>query len=140
MDSSLRLVPSSRPKAASIEDTANGFGLHDTLTHGPRSLAAEVQTVSVAKERLENWEETQDNLKLNMQRNVYGLHAPVRQLMERSIVSFNPHMPTYRTTNVHLDILMGRDETVEPADFMTPASAMSQPLDIRAEMEKRHRL
>lgn len=85
------------------------------------------------------WEETQDNFKLNMQRNVYGLHAPVRQLMERSIVSFvsvtvlhrggasvahalsmqNPHMPTYRTTNVHLDILMGRDETVEPADFMT---------------------
>ena len=53
-DSSLRLVPSSRPKAASIEDTANGFGLHDTLSHGPRSLATEVQTVSTIKDRLED--------------------------------------------------------------------------------------
>ncbi|EKM60334.1 uncharacterized protein PHACADRAFT_246196 [Phanerochaete carnosa HHB-10118-sp] len=140
MDPSLRLVPSSRPKTASVEDTANGFGLHDTLSHGPRSLAAEVQTVSPIKDRLENWEETQDNFKLTMQRNVYGLHAPVRQLMERKIVGFNPHMPTYRTTNVHLDILMGRDETIEPADFMTSASEMAQPLDIRAEMEKRYRL
>lgn len=34
------------------------------------------------------WEETQDNFKLNMQRNVYGLHMPVRQLMERNIVGF----------------------------------------------------
>ena len=68
-------------------------------------------------------------------------------------------MPTYKTTNVHLDILMGRDETVEPADFMTPgafsisycqnlstdvfcgaASQMAQPLDIHAEMEKRLRM
>jgi len=33
------------------------------------------------------WEETQDNLKLSMQRNVYGLHAPMRSLMERKIVA-----------------------------------------------------
>jgi hypothetical protein len=33
------------------------------------------------------WEETQDNLKLSMQRNIYGLHAPMRSLMERKIVA-----------------------------------------------------
>lgn len=33
------------------------------------------------------WEETQDNLKLTLQRNLYGMHAPVRLLMERKIVS-----------------------------------------------------
>ena len=32
------------------------------------------------------WEETQDNLKLNLQRNLYGMHLPVRQLMERKVV------------------------------------------------------
>ena len=34
------------------------------------------------------WDETQRNLKLTMHRNIYGLHAPMRQLMERKIVSY----------------------------------------------------
>jgi proteasome maturation protein len=33
------------------------------------------------------WHETQDNLKLTMARNVYGIHAPIRLLMERKLVS-----------------------------------------------------
>lgn len=33
------------------------------------------------------WEETQDNLKLNMHRDIYGLHAPMRLMMERKIVT-----------------------------------------------------
>lgn len=32
------------------------------------------------------WKETQDNLKFTMQRQLYGVHMPVRQLMERSLV------------------------------------------------------
>ncbi|KIP05787.1 hypothetical protein PHLGIDRAFT_19616 [Phlebiopsis gigantea 11061_1 CR5-6] len=137
MDNSLRLVPASKSKSASVQDTSNSFGLHDTLAHGPRSLAAEVHTVSPIKDRLENWEATQDNLKLNLERNVYGLHAPVRKLMERNLVSWNPHMPTYRSSNIHLDILMGRDETIEPADFMTPSGDLTIPLSVHADMQKR---
>ena len=84
------------------------------------------------------WEATQDNLKLNMLRNVYGLHAPVRLLMERQIVGYvgssysfewacltepqNPHMPALRVPNIHMDILMGRDETLDTTDFMTPGA------------------
>lgn len=72
-----------------------------------------------------------------MQRNIYGMHAPVRLLMERKIVSSvscfslscssqpklkrqffqNPHMPAFPQSNLQLDILMGRDETIEPADI-----------------------
>jgi len=37
------------------------------------------------------WEETQDNLKLNLERNVFGMHAPMRQLMERKIVASVSH-------------------------------------------------
>ncbi|KAI0089738.1 proteasome maturation factor UMP1 [Irpex rosettiformis] len=140
MDSSLRIVPASTPKTATIQDTANSLGLHDTLKHGPRSLASEVKTVSTIKDRLENWEATQDNLKLNLHRNVYGMHAPIRLLMERKLVGHNPHMPALRTSNVHLDILMGRDETLEPADFMMPASEMSASMDIHADMEKKLRM
>ncbi|KAI0932822.1 hypothetical protein AcW1_000164 [Taiwanofungus camphoratus] len=140
MEPSLRIVPASAPKSASVRDTANSFGLHDTLQYGPRSIAAEVVKKDSVRERLENWEATQDNMKLTMQRNIFGLHMPMRTLMERKIVAHNPHMPALPQSNLHLDILMGRDETLQCADFMMPASELAQPLDIHAQMEKKLRM
>ncbi|KAI0770931.1 proteasome maturation factor UMP1 [Trametes elegans] len=140
MDSGMRVVPARGDKSATIQDTSNSFGLHDSLKHGPRNLSAEATTSSAVKVRLENWEATQDNLKLQMHRQVFGLHMPMRLLMERSIVSQNAHMPAVPQSNLHLDILMGRDETLECADFMMPASETKQPLDIHADMEKKLRM
>ncbi|KAH6917148.1 proteasome maturation factor UMP1 [Coprinopsis sp. MPI-PUGE-AT-0042] len=131
---SLRLVPSKAPKSATVQDTAGSLGLHDTLVHGPRSLAAEVKEYSTLRHRLQNWEETQDNLKLTLQRNTLGMHAPMRTLMERKLV--NTHSSPFATSNVHLDILMGRDEEITPADvFQGPESNL--PLDLHKEFEKR---
>ncbi|KAI0736056.1 proteasome maturation factor UMP1 [Earliella scabrosa] len=137
---SLRIVPGRETKAATTQDTNNSFGLHDTLRYGPRSLAAEVTSTSTVRSRLENWEATQDNLKLQMQRQLFGLHMPMRLMMERKIVSQNPHMPILPQSNLHLEILMGRDETLECVDFMMPASETTQPLDIHADMEKKLRM
>lgn len=53
-DPSLRLVPANGAKSASIKDTANSLGLHDSLAYGPRNIAAEVTTTSAVKERLES--------------------------------------------------------------------------------------
>lgn len=33
------------------------------------------------------WEATQDNLNLTLERELYGLHMPMRRLMERKIVT-----------------------------------------------------
>ncbi|EAU92948.1 hypothetical protein CC1G_03735 [Coprinopsis cinerea okayama7 len=133
---SLRLVPANGPKSASVQDTAGTLGLHDTLKHGPRSIAAEIKDHGGLRQRLENWEETQDNLKLTMQRNVYGVAAPMRLLMERKLV--NTHPSPFSTSNIHLDILMGRDEIIEPADiFQGPESNL--PLDLHKEFEKRYK-
>ncbi|KAI0369997.1 proteasome maturation factor UMP1 [Pilatotrama ljubarskyi] len=137
---SMRIVPARGSKAATTQDTSNSFGLHDTLQYGPRSLAAEVVKTSNVKDRLENWEATQDNLKLQMHRQAFGLHMPMRILMERKLVSQNPHMPALPQSNLHLDILMGRDETLDCPDFMVPVSEMRQPLDIHADMEKKLRM
>lgn len=41
------------PSTASVKDTANELGLHDTLRNGPRSLANEIQGGSALKQRLE---------------------------------------------------------------------------------------
>ncbi|KAH7930595.1 proteasome maturation factor UMP1 [Leucogyrophana mollusca] len=139
MEPSFRLVPPSAPKCASINDTANSLGLHDTLQYGPRSIATETKSRGGLQNRLAMWEETQDNTRLTMLRDLHGLHAPTRLLMERKIVSSNPHMPAMPHTNLHLDILMGRDETLDPSDFfggMETGPSMS----VHAEMEKKLRL
>ncbi|KAJ7480101.1 proteasome maturation factor UMP1 [Mycena galericulata] len=139
MEPSLRIVPASAPKSASVKDTANSLGLHDTLQYGPRSIAAEIKSEGGLKERLENWEETQDNLKLTLQRNLHGLHAPMRLLMERKIVAASPHMPAMPQSNLHLDILMGRDETIEPVDIFGGMEG-TPPQDIHRDMEKKLKL
>ncbi|KAF8557364.1 hypothetical protein OG21DRAFT_1482245 [Imleria badia] len=136
---SLRLVPPAEQKSASLTEKANSFGLHDTLRYGPRSIAAETKSRGDIEHRLSRWEETQDNLKLTMLRNVYGLHAPARLLMERKIVAANPHMPGMGRSNLHLDILMGRDETLDPADIFL-GMEQGLPLNLHAEMEKKLRM
>ncbi|KAK7468486.1 hypothetical protein VKT23_002992 [Stygiomarasmius scandens] len=132
---SLRIVPDSQPKSAQLTHK-NTQGLHDSLEFGPRTIQAEFPSDGGFRNRLENWEETQDNLKLNMLRTTHGLHAPMRLLMERKIVATSPHMPALPQSNIHLDILMGRDETIEPADvFAEPISG--PPLDIHKDMERK---
>ncbi|OAX43636.1 proteasome maturation factor UMP1 [Rhizopogon vinicolor AM-OR11-026] len=138
MDPSYRIIPTIQPQSASINDTAGTLGLHDTLQYGLRSIATETSKDGF-ENRLANWQETQDNLKLTMLRDLQGLHAPMRLLMERRIVSANPHMPAMPQSNIHLDILMGRDETLDPADFFLGMES-GPPLNIHNEMEKKLRL
>lgn len=51
---SLRLVPAKAPVKASISDTANSLGLHDTLKYGPRNLADEIKSTNPLQARVEN--------------------------------------------------------------------------------------
>ncbi|KAF9056420.1 proteasome maturation factor UMP1-domain-containing protein [Panaeolus papilionaceus] len=137
MDSSLRIIPASSSRTASIQSTSNSLGLHDSLQYGPRSLEAEVKSTGGFKDRVENWDATQDNLKLTMERNVFGMHAPMRKLMERKIVASGmSHLPTMRPSNVHLDILMGRDTLIGPADVFLGSDSVA-PFDLHKEFEKK---
>ncbi|KAJ7214991.1 hypothetical protein GGX14DRAFT_609956, partial [Mycena pura] len=52
-DPSFRIVPPTTSKSVSVKDTLNSLGLQDTL-------------------RLDQWEETQDNLKLTALRKLQG--------------------------------------------------------------------
>jgi len=141
MEPSYKIVPSSSTSSVSLKDTSNSFGLHDSLRHGgPRSLGAEISPKHPLEGRLEKWQETQDNLKLTMQRNIYGIHAPVRLLMERKLVSHNPSFMGRPRSNLHLDILMGNDETISVADVFFGDKEEREPLDMRAEMEKKLKL
>lgn len=89
---SLRLVPGpATSNSISIQSTSHPVhaGVHDSMRHGQRNLATEVSSSSMQhplQHRLENWDATRDNLKLTMQRNMFGMAAPIRTLMERRIV------------------------------------------------------
>ncbi|KAI5120238.1 hypothetical protein M0805_000052 [Coniferiporia weirii] len=140
--SSFRIVPGSSDKTASVQDTSNSLGLHDTLQYGLRSLATEARSQSDLKQRLDNdgkWEETQEELRLTLQRNIYGVHAPVRLMMERKIVSTNMHMPALSRSNLHLDILMGRDEMLDFGDVFAETE-VAPPMDIHGQMERKLRM
>ncbi|TKY86651.1 hypothetical protein EX895_004290 [Sporisorium graminicola] len=117
-------------------------GVHDTMRHGLTNVLHQVSTHShhPIQNRLENWEATRDNLKLTMQRNIHGIGAPAHILMERKIASFDPAFDPTRSSNslskVHLDILNGDDERIEPRDFLPSEISANLP-DMHTVMERR---
>ncbi|KDN37580.1 proteasome maturation factor UMP1 [Tilletiaria anomala UBC 951] len=145
------IVPTAHAAATSTSTSETSHpvhkGIHDTMRYGPRSLAFETASnssgagggVHPLQNRLEQWDETRDRLNLNLQRNMYGLGAPLRLLMDRRIASYNPHFPSRQVSNFHLDILNGRDESIEPVDFL-PSEIGSEIVDIHAQMEKKHKI
>lgn len=96
------------------------LGVHDTMRHGLRSMRDEsaAATMHPVQHRLERWDETQRNWKMAMYRNTFGLGMPVRMMMERKNVAYTPHMPAKHVSNIHLDVLDGRDEVLDPVDFL----------------------
>ncbi|GAA5973069.1 hypothetical protein JCM11641_000397 [Rhodosporidiobolus odoratus] len=146
---SLSLVPSSQPTSSSLslKDTANSHGLHDTLQYGLRSLAADVQPKHPLENRISQWSETRENLDMTLQRNMFGLHAPVRLMMERGLVQQSPAPFNIsslggftRPGNLHLDILMGRDEELSVEDVLVDRAQTAPLGDFHLAMEKKLRL
>ncbi|KAN0061636.1 hypothetical protein ACQY0O_006562 [Thecaphora frezii] len=142
---SLAIVPPTRPTPSSISTHATSHphhhGVHDAIRHGPLHLHHHTSHASFhpAHNRLENWHDTRQNLALTLQRNLFGLGLPARILMERNIVQQDPHFACLRVANLHLDILEGRDETLDPVDFL-PAETSAEQLDIHSHMEKKYRI
>ncbi|KAK9762001.1 hypothetical protein K7432_012666 [Basidiobolus ranarum] len=135
---SLRILPgnfTSQSEKHSLCDTANSFKVHDTLRHGFKSVASEVTAGHPLEAKLKNWDETQTNLKLNMQRQLYGIHAPVRILMERDIVSRNQRLPVLPSSNIGLDILTGKDEHIDFEDYLNDAALSTEMMDVHTSME-----
>ncbi|KAF9283003.1 D-tyrosyl-tRNA(Tyr) deacylase [Mortierella alpina] len=136
---SLRLAPSSKSTSAgsaSVLDTSNSYGLHDTMRFGMRQIASEVTEKHPLENRLAEWDNTQMELKMNMARNMYGMHAPIKMAMERSLVvkARGPSMLPQRS-NLGLDILNGKDETIDFEDFLNVPEMSTDMVDVHTVME-----
>jgi len=49
---------------------------------------------------------------------VQGIHAPLRLVVERKVVSRGGHLPFLPRSNASLDVLTGRDEMIGFDDFL----------------------
>ncbi|PWN43762.1 hypothetical protein IE81DRAFT_322183 [Ceraceosorus guamensis] len=149
---SLRLVPGpSTSSSVSLEKTSHSVhaGAHDAMRHGPRSLSHENSHAAhhPLESRLEQWNGTRDQLKLNLMRNTYGLGAPMRTMLERGCVVKDGPFPNMHASHagthkglaaMQLDILNGDDETLEPSDFL-PTDFAHDNSDIHALLDAKSR-
>ncbi|KAI8930372.1 proteasome maturation factor UMP1-domain-containing protein [Entophlyctis helioformis] len=139
MSSTLRMVPAALPvqgPAALGRDNAE-YGVHDSFRNGLRTLRSEIVQGHPLEARLENWDQTRDQLRLGILRNVYGVAAPLRIQMERALIK--QHMraiPVLHTHNVALDILNGKDDDIEFEDFLGEAKMPTQMMDVHLTMER----
>ncbi|ORX58731.1 proteasome maturation factor UMP1 [Hesseltinella vesiculosa] len=134
---SLQLTPSSHndTNVSTFDTSHNEFGVHDTLRHGTRSLKAEVLPGHPLENRLQEWDQTRWELKLNLARQTYGLHAPIKMMMEHDLVSKRTRMPVLPSSNLHTDILLGKDETIDFEDFLNTPDMCTDMLDVHTAME-----
>ncbi|KAG0050381.1 hypothetical protein BGZ83_004846 [Gryganskiella cystojenkinii] len=123
--------------SASVLDTSNSYGLHDTMRFGMRQIASEVTAKHPLENRLAEWDNTQLELKMSMARNMYGMHAPIKMAMERSLVTKarGISMLPQKSRNLGEEILLGRDESIDFEDFLNTPELSTDMVDVHAVME-----
>lgn len=63
-------------------------------------------------------------------RSVQGIHAPLRLMMERKMASKVGHLPILPSSNVMLETLEGRDETIDFNDLYNGRLSQSRSVSI----------
>ncbi|KAJ1895106.1 hypothetical protein LPJ66_004788 [Kickxella alabastrina] len=130
MATSFQFDTTSTTNTSSVLPETSVYGVSDVLGRGPSNRVDEEMTKGHPLEsRLANWENSQLNMKLHMQRKIYGLHAPMRTMMEiQSVKQGSPFgLGGSRASRIQLDILMGRDETIDVADIFDDSEVAEMP-------------
>ncbi|KAI8592147.1 proteasome maturation factor UMP1-domain-containing protein [Geranomyces variabilis] len=136
-EGSLRLIPATQPSRATVavvgRDTE--YGVHDSMREGIRSVASEV----IARHPVENiesqWKQTQEQLRMTMHRQTFGLHAPLRLQMEKALVNQVRRVPVGPVRNFGLDILENRDASIDYEDFLGAPQWSTSTIDPHVAME-----
>ncbi|KAJ2781231.1 hypothetical protein H4R18_002995 [Coemansia javaensis] len=116
MATSFSFEPRTAPRTASVLPAARA-GVIDAIGQGPaRRVDDEVTAAHPLETRLASWDRSQLSMKLHMQRQIHGLHAPMRTMMELQAVSGTPSLLGSRAAQIQRDILLGRDDTLDMAE------------------------
>ncbi|KAJ8323735.1 hypothetical protein QVD99_007102 [Batrachochytrium dendrobatidis] len=86
---------------------------------------------------LEQWDQTQEQLKTTVLRNTFGIHMPLRLKMEQALIKEHIHViPVMPSRNLALDVLSGRNDTIEFEDFLGETRAPINDLSPHTAMER----
>lgn len=125
---SLRIVPeSSQPSAVDSTKFGEGApsapGIQDILRsdEGPLSIGSKINNRHPLENRIQNWETTQHELKLEQYRRIFGAAEPIKRTMELKIVEQTDFVPNSlgNASNVHRDILLNKDTSIDWEDIYT---------------------
>ncbi|KAJ1827722.1 hypothetical protein IWW55_000188 [Coemansia sp. RSA 2706] len=123
MSTSFRFEPRASDASSSVLPEAQQAGVSNIIDQGPtKRVGEELTTGHPLESRLASWENTQLNTKLHMQRQVYGLHAPMRTMMEVKAVQQTPSVLGSRAAQIQRDILLGKDESLDIGDVFNDTS------------------
>ncbi|KNC81652.1 hypothetical protein SARC_06039 [Sphaeroforma arctica JP610] len=99
--------------------TTGAFGVHDTLRNGQGHALSHADNAHPVELMQKQTKVSQKQLRLQMLRDVQGLHAPMRLTTERALIS-KPlhHMPCITTSNIALETFDNTDEFIDYTDYL----------------------
>lgn len=88
---------------------------------GPLNISSKINNRHPLESRIQNWETTQHELKLEQYRRIFGAAEPIKRTMELKIVEQTDFMPNAlgNASNVHRDILLNKDTSIDWEDIYT---------------------
>lgn len=104
------------------------------------SLASKINNRHPLEARIQNWEETQHQTKLESYRRIFGAGEPIRRTMELQIVDATDFKPAVLggPDTMHRDILLNKDTSVDWEDIYRDGLASGDHVkDFHSEMEKK---
>eukprot|EP01134_Creolimax_fragrantissima_P001974 CFRG1974T1 len=118
----MNVQPSIKPAPAHASNTnvtTGAFGVHDTLRHGQGHALGHSGSSHPVELMQKQTGKSQQQLRLQMLRNVQGLHAPMRLTTERALIaSPTVHMPCIHTSNVALETFDNVGEFIDYTDYL----------------------
>lgn len=119
---SLKLIPDAGHATSTTLESklAPSAPVYDQMRHGITSTASEINTRHPLQSRLENWQQTQYQLRLNLMRQLYGPGEPIRRGMELHCCNDGVrHTGFGIEKGIGADILMGTDTKIDFEDVFT---------------------
>ncbi|OQV13666.1 putative Proteasome maturation protein [Hypsibius exemplaris] len=121
----------------SIQTEVNPHGLRDALQDGLTAVAkksADVHPLEISQSLHRSNEE---QIKYAMLRSTQGIHAPLRLQMEKFLVEQPTRFSVFPPSHLHLDVLNGRDETIDFEDVLNVPEYWERSVNPHVYLEKK---
>ena len=101
-----------------MDSMKKNYGLADPMMDGLRLKKSDLQNAHPIEVSEKSFEKNRMAADMEQLRKLQGIHAPLRIMMEQRATSKVGHLPCItQRSNVLNDVINGRDETMDPADF-----------------------